>query len=101
MFKVEVPGGATVKLADLPIGVIGDAARAGDLGWVDVYQAPLRDDRAAEALYRACCQHAQVDPPETLTPTVLIEAFTLDVKDDLPTSFEDGLPKEGDEATKP
>ena len=101
MFTVEVPGGTKVKLADLPIGVIGEAAREGDLGWVDVYQAPLRDDRAAQALYRACCQHAQVDPPEVLTPLVLIDAFTLDVKDDLPTSFEDGLPKEAVEATKP
>jgi hypothetical protein len=101
MFTCEVPGGAKVKLADLSIGVIGDAAREGELGWVDVYQAPLRDDRAAQALYRACCAHAEVDPPETLTPGVLIEAFSLDVKDDLPTTFQDGLPKEAGEATKP
>ena len=100
MFEVEVPGGAKVKLADLPMDVIGAAAREGELSWIELYQGPLRDDRAGVALYRACCAAAGVEPPAVVTPKLLIDAFTL-AKDDLPTSFEDGNPKEADDPSTP
>lgn len=94
MFRITVPGGARVNMADLPIGTLGDIARECDLQWADIYVAPLKDDRAAAMLYRTACERAGVDMPDPLTPTILLDAFDLSTPDEeLPKSYADGLPK--------
>ncbi len=99
-FQIEVPGGAKVRLADLPIDVLGECARAGDLRWLDMLNRPLYDDRAYAALYRACCAHAGAEPVAVLKANELVEALQL-VEDDLPSSFVDGNPKAADAPATP
>lgn len=102
-FVAEVPGGKKVSLMDLPLEKLGEAARAGDIDWFDMLNAPAHETRSAIVLYKAACEFAGVEPPDGSTWTVgqALEAFTLVPNDDLPTMMESGLPKEEAAPTTP
>ncbi len=96
---VHTPAG-DVRLADLPVGVLGDAARTGELQWYQALDAPISDDRVGVALYRAACETNGSEVPIPMSAQQLLDAFDV-VDDDLPTSLMDGTPKEGAEETTP
>ncbi len=96
---VHTPAG-DVRIADLPVGVLGDAARLGDKQWYEVLDAPIADDRVGVALLRAACESNGSTPPAVVTAQQLLDAFDL-VDDDLPTAMADGTPKEVAEETTP
>lgn len=50
-------------------------------------------------LYRLGCRKVGIEPPETITFRTVSDAL-IDVPDDLPESYEDGIPKEETPSTE-
>jgi len=92
-FQCVTPGGQVVRLDDLPVEELQSIADSTGLeSWFDLYLQPARHGAATIALYRHCCGIAGVDPVDPVTPKVILAAFEP-ADDDLPTLFEDGVPK--------
>jgi hypothetical protein len=81
------------QIRDLPVGVIADIAKRTDVSWLLVQAAPLMDANVAQELVAAACQHNHIEPPVGLTGRQIIDLF-VQVDDDLPTEFTDGIPPE-------
>lgn len=98
-FAVTTPAGHVVRLDDVPVADLHKiAVDAGLDSWSELMFAPVRNGAAAEALFRHICESAGDKAPEPLTPKALLTAFEW-VGDDLPDSYEGGLPKAEDEQT--
>lgn len=96
-FAVTTPGGHVVRLDDVPLADLHKIATDAGLDtWAKMMTEPLRNGAAAEAVYRHACTISDDTPPEKITAKVVIEAFEW-VADDLPDTFEGGLPKAEDE----
>lgn len=92
-FAVTTPAGHVVRLDDVPLSDLTRIAKEAELDtWAALLTAPLRDGAAAEAVYRHCCTTAGDTPPDPITPKVVVAAFNW-VEDDLPDTFQGGLPK--------
>ena len=93
-YACHLPSGKTVNVDDLPLEVWHDIATAADTGWWNVNAAPAMYPLGAVALLAACAKHVGDEPPPTsyLTPANILKVFDK-VPDDLPGSFEDGIPK--------
>lgn len=90
-FICKTPTGS-VRLDDLPVEDLQRiAVENGEESWFDLFVQPARNGSAAIALYRHCCGVAGDEPPEKITPKVILSAFEP-ATDDAPTLFEDGLP---------
>lgn len=96
----QVPGGRVVRPAsEMDYGVIADiAAEYGLIATFLLAHPDVVNQRAVIDLYKACCKHAEVDPPELITADLIAEAI-VDSLDDLPEEYVDGIPKEGDPTT--
>ena len=98
-FAVNTPGGQ-VRLTDLPLEVLDRLETETGRRWTDLILSPAYTAKSAMKVYAAACDYSG-STPEPLTPRRLIEAdgkgsiFEM-VEDDLPTVFEDGIPKAGD-----
>lgn len=99
-FAVTTPAGHVVRLDDVPLSDLTKIAKDAGLDtWAVLLTAPLRDGAAAEAVYRWCCTSVKDTPPDPITPKVVVAAFNW-VEDDLPDTFQGGLPKaEGEQET--
>lgn len=99
-FAVTTPAGHVVRLDDVPLSDLTNIAKEAGLDtWAKLLTEPLRDGAAAEAVYRYCCTTTGDTPPEKITPKLVVAAFNW-VEDDLPDTFQGGLPKaEDDQAT--
>lgn len=96
-FAVTTPAGHVVRLDDVPLSDLTKIAKdAGMDTWAELLTQPVRNGAAAEALYRHCCAIHEDTPPEPLTPKVLVPAFSWE-PDDLPDTFQGGLPKAEDD----
>lgn len=94
-------GDRYVRLSDLPISDLGRIAKDAEMvSWTVLVQHPLLDAGAAEALMRHCYQLEGETPPDPITGRVVVDAFER-IAEDLPTTFEGGLPKEGPDPTTP
>lgn len=92
-FAVTTPAGHVVRLDDVPLSDLHKIATdAGMDTWAKLLTEPLRQGAAAEAVYRFCCQLEGDTPPDKITPKVIVAAFNW-VDDDLPDTFQGGLPK--------
>lgn len=103
----RVPGGRVVRLeSDLPWGVLQKIAAEAGINWLFMVATPeLGSGAHLEPLYRACCAHAEVAPPERITAKTLLDAL-IDVDDEYPEEFVEAsaegvpdFPKEGETAT--
>lgn len=98
-FAVNTPGGQ-VRLADLPLEVLDGLETETGRRWTELLMSPAATAKSALAVYAAACRENGSEP-EKLTPRRLIaedqSVFEM-VDEDMPTVFEDGLPKAGDEA---
>ena len=95
-FAVTTPAGDVVRLDDIPLQDLHKICTDHGLdSWTKLLIEPLKQGAAAEALYRHCCDIAKDEPPEVLTPRVLVPAFEW-VSDDLPDTYEGGAPKAED-----
>ena len=81
------------QIRDLPVGVIADIAKKTEVSWLLVQAAPLMDANVAQELVTAACKHNGIEPPAGLTGRQIIDLF-VQVDDDLPTEFTDGIPPE-------
>jgi hypothetical protein len=83
-----------VNVDDLPLEVWHDIATAADTGWWNVNAAPAIYPLGAIALLAACAKHVGEEPPPSgyLTAGNILNVFEK-IPDDLPGSFEDGIPK--------
>lgn len=78
---------------DLPFDVLERLEESTGRRWSELVLAPAATAKAATAVYRACCEQTGSEPV-TLTPRLIAsdEVFVT-VPDDMPTVFEEGLPK--------
>jgi hypothetical protein len=99
-FAVTTPAGHVVRLDDVPLSDLDRIAKDAGLDtWAALLTAPLRDGAAAEAVYRFCCASVEDKPADPITPKIVVAAFNW-LDDDLPETFQGGLPKaEDDPAT--
>lgn len=96
-FAVTTPGGDVVRLDDVALSDLHRiAVDAGVDTWAKLLTEPLRNGAAAEAVYVFCCELNGDTPPDKITPKLVIEAFEW-VSDDLPDTYQDGLPKAEDD----
>ena len=86
----RVPDGRLVRCDDLPLEVYANIADKTGIHWHQLLNAPIRQERAGELLYRAACESVQV-PPKALSVREFADVFEL-VEDDLPVEFTDGIP---------
>lgn len=102
-FAVNTPGGQ-VQLMDLPLEVLEQLEADTGRRWAQLLSAPGYDAKSIRCIYAACCAQKGVEP-QPLTPRDLVEGddrVIVEVPDDMPTSYTDGLPDpkaEGETAT--
>jgi hypothetical protein len=94
-FAVNTPAGQ-VRLEDLPLEVLEAVEVQTGQEWPTMIFAPASSAKVANALYKAVCVHKGCEP-EQLTPKSLLNGLYEKVDDDVPTLFEDGIPKAEDE----
>lgn len=99
-FAVTTPAGHVVRLDDVPLSDLQKIVEEAGLdSWVLLVTEPARNAVAVESLYRYCCEISGDAPPERITAKVIGEAVSF-VSDDLPDTYQGGLPKaEDDPAT--
>ena len=91
-FAVNTPGGQ-VQLMDLPLEVLEKLEADTGRRWAQLLTTPGWDAKSIRCIYAACCAQKGVDPLP-LTPRSLTgdDAVIVEVPDDMPTSYTDGLP---------
>ena len=76
VMSVHVADGKDVLVGDLPIHVLREIAKRHGEEFMHLLIFPLSGDgAAAEDIFRACCDLAKVDAPETITAQELYDAF--------------------------
>lgn len=85
--------GRETQIRDLPVGVLADIAKKTEVSWLVIQVAPLMDVTVAEAVLRAVCDLHGDPIPDGLTGRTIMDYF-VQVDDDLPTEFVDGVPPE-------
>lgn len=97
-FAVNTPGGQ-VRLMDLPLEVLEGLETETQRRWAQLVGSPAWTAKSANAVYRAACAHIGCEP-EQLTPSKVLgqaedgsDGVFVEVPDDLPVMYEDGLPK--------
>lgn len=84
--------GRDVQVRDLPIATLERIAKKYSIQpWLTLVYAPLTDGDAAIELIAAAAEQLDVKPPEVVTGRSALAIF-VQVDDDLPTLFEDGVP---------
>lgn len=92
-FAVNTPGGQ-VQLLDLPLEVLEQLEADTGRRWAQLLSTPAWDAKSIRCIYAACCVHTGSEP-QPLTPRQLVEGdppVIVEVADDLPTSYTDGMP---------
>lgn len=83
--------GQEIQIRDLPVGVLAEIAKSTDQTWLLTQAAPLLNLFVAQDVLEACCKHLGVPVPDGLTGRTITDYF-VQVDDDLPEQFEDGIP---------
>jgi hypothetical protein len=86
----RMPDGQLVRCDDLPLEVYATIADKTGIHWHQLLNAPIRQERAGELLYRAACESVQ-QTPKALSVREFADIFEL-VEDDMPVEFSDGIP---------
>lgn len=95
-FVCHLPDGAVVNVDDLPFEEWDVIATKAGAPWYEVYGAPVANPAGAVALVAACARYVGQEPPSAgwLTAGNVLKVFQR-VDEDLPGSYEDGIPKPG------
>ena len=98
-WAVNTPKGQ-VRLMDLPLEVLAELEESTDTKWTTLLTTPAVTMRCAIAVYQTACKQVDAEP-EQLTAAQFVDGKVFEtVEDDLPTTFDEGLPKvEGGEPT--
>ena len=88
-WAVETPKGQ-VRVSDLTLDALIELEELCGEEWWRIISHPLRTAKAAKYIYAAACSQTGAEP-ETLTPRKFEEVF-VQVPEDLPDSYQDGLP---------
>ena len=95
-YAVTTGEGHVTRLDDVPLEDLHAIAERHKLdSWFHLLATPLKHGAAAIDLFKYCCEQHGDKIPTPITPKVLAPAFEW-VPDDLPDTFEDGLPKAED-----
>lgn len=93
-FAVNTPGGQ-VQLLDLPLEVLEQLEEDTGRRWSQLLTAPGWNAKSIRCIYAAACAHTGSEP-RPLTPRDLLgdgdDPVIVEVPDDLPTSYSDGMP---------
>lgn len=84
--------GQEMQIRDLPVGVLANISKSTDQTWVITQAYPLLDLFVAQEVLEAVCAHLGVPAPDGLTGRNITDYF-VQVTDDLPEQFEDGVPQ--------
>lgn len=84
--------GREFQIRDLPVGVLDKIAKDTGQNWMLGRVAPLLDLQVAQAVLTAVCEHLGVEAPTNLTGRTIVDYF-IEVDEDLPEEFEDGIPQ--------
>jgi hypothetical protein len=102
-FAVNTPGGQ-VQLLDLPLEVLEQLEDDTGRRWSQLLTAPGWNAKSIRLIYAAACAQTGCDP-KPLTPRDLLgdgdDTVIVEVPDDLPTSYTDGMPDPKAEAETP
>jgi hypothetical protein len=79
------------QIRDLPVGVLATIAKNREQTWLLTQAAPLLNLFVAQDVLEAVCAHLGVPAPDGLTGRNITDYF-VQVEDDLPEQFEDGVP---------
>lgn len=79
-----------VRVSDLTLDALIELEDLCGEEWWRIIAHPLRTAKAAKYVYAAACAQTGAEP-ETLTPRKFEEVF-VQVPEDLPDSYQDGLP---------
>lgn len=79
------------QIRDLPVGVLATIAKNTDQTWLLTQAAPLLNLFVAIEVIEAVCAQLGVPVPDPLTGRNITDYF-VQVEDDLPEQFEDGVP---------
>lgn len=98
-WAVNTPKGQ-VRLMDLPFSVLSQVEKETGTPWKLFIQHPTYGAAGVNALYRVACESVGAEPRD-LTPRDLLaldsdddnDMLFVEVDDDLPTTYADGLPK--------
>lgn len=86
-------------MEDLPLELLSQIEREADVRWPVVLVAPASTALSALTVYKVACQHLGCEPEALTARTILEGGIFVEVEDDLPTMFEDGIPKAEDGTT--
>lgn len=94
-FAVNTPGGQ-VQLMDLPLEVLEQLEDDTGRRWSQLLSTPAWNMKSVRCLYLAACAQ-NGSTPEALTPRKLIgddehPGVIVEVSDDMPTTYTDGMP---------
>lgn len=84
--------GQEMQIRDLPVGVLNKIAKDTGQSWMMGRVAPLLDLDVAVAVLKAVCKQLDVEMPTDLTGRTIFDYF-VEVEDDLPEQFENGVPQ--------
>ena len=84
--------GQEMQIRDLPVGVLAQIAKKTDQTWIITQAAPLLDLFVAQEVLEAACAQLGVPAPDGLTGRNITDYF-VQVADDLPEQFENGVPQ--------
>ena len=96
-FAVNTPGGQ-VRLEDLPLDVLSTMERESEVQWVRLLMAPATTALSAMVVYRVACEHVGCEPEQLTSKSILGGGVFEQVEDDLPTLYEESIPKAGGES---
>jgi hypothetical protein len=98
-FAIKTSAGVLVRLDDVPGRQLEEIAKRHEVGWFDVLTSPAKTFDLGLDVVRLAYDIAGETVPDDIgdwTSKRLLAALEI-VPDDLPSSFEDGLPKEAAE----
>jgi hypothetical protein len=82
-----------LDIEDLPLAKYAAIHEATGKHWWQVSSShPATDERVAALLVEACCDVLGIEPVPTLTPKTVVSLFTVDTAENLPTTYQDGIP---------
>lgn len=100
---IRTTGDAVVRIEDLPAAKLAEIGAPHDVHWTALVHYPYQHPGALADLVAYCHEHVGEDVPDGIEawPAKRLLLSVDRVPEDMPTSWVDGYPKEGDAPTTP
>ena len=95
-FAIKLGEGQIVRIDELPLDLLEQAAKAHGARWSDFLVAPAKSVPAGRALINSAAGHLGLAAPDTSTAKAFLAAFEEVPDDTDEILWQDGLPKAED-----